>query len=176
MNVISGVGEDSSLCGYCDRDVVHVQHFVAHTLSVWDYQQLLDLGWRRSGHLLYRPVLERSCCPPHTIRLDTHMFLPSKVYLVAVCSKPRLIGTVGRAELLRCSLVWLAFCMGMGLCTRQTSSPSMWHLAAGSVLCQHRAVFCHCHCLPSLQQFRGGLLLSLEKVRHWSPFPVSKIY
>lgn len=79
MNVISGVGEDSSLCGYCEKGAAHVQHFVAHVLTVWDYQQLLDLGWRRSGHLLYRPVLERSCCPPHTIRLDTHKFQPSKV-------------------------------------------------------------------------------------------------
>ncbi|KAK9819492.1 hypothetical protein WJX81_003561 [Elliptochloris bilobata] len=40
--------------------------------------QLLDLGWRRSGHLLYRPILERSCCPPHTIRLAVEKFQPSK--------------------------------------------------------------------------------------------------
>lgn len=85
MNVVSGVGEDSSLCGYCEKGMAHVQHFVAHVLTVWDYQQLLDLGWRRSGHLLYRPVLERSCCPPHTIRLDTHKFQPSKVQSVHKC-------------------------------------------------------------------------------------------
>jgi len=79
LNVIEGVSEDVSLCGYCERGASATLHFYAHLLSVWDYQALLDLGWRRSGCLLYRPVLERSCCPPHTIRLDVHKFRPSKV-------------------------------------------------------------------------------------------------
>ncbi|KAI5070924.1 hypothetical protein GOP47_0013175 [Adiantum capillus-veneris] len=41
----------------------------AHSLSPYDYQELLDQNWRRSGMVLYRPELERSCCPAYTIRL-----------------------------------------------------------------------------------------------------------
>ena len=35
----------------------------ARQLTVYDYQQLLDLGWRRSGCFLYRPQLKETCCP-----------------------------------------------------------------------------------------------------------------
>lgn len=42
------------------------------------YQDLLDRGWRRSGTLLYKPDLRKSCCPSYTIRLDSHQFHPTK--------------------------------------------------------------------------------------------------
>lgn len=86
-NVIAGVSEDASLCGYCEQGISTTNHFYAHRLSVWDYQELLDMGWRRSGCLLYRPILERSCCPPHTIRLDVLKFKPSKARsFLVVCA------------------------------------------------------------------------------------------
>lgn len=37
-------------------------------LTVHDYQDLIDKGWRRSGAFLYRPDNMRTCCPQHTIR------------------------------------------------------------------------------------------------------------
>ena len=42
-------------------------------------QELLDRGWRRSGRYIYKPDLH-TCCPQYTIRLDTRLFLPSKVW------------------------------------------------------------------------------------------------
>ena len=42
-------------------------------------QELLDRGWRRSGCWLYKPDLRTTCCPPYTIRIDVHRFVPSKV-------------------------------------------------------------------------------------------------
>ncbi|KAF8460243.1 arginine-tRNA-protein transferase, partial [Kalaharituber pfeilii] len=50
----------------------------AVTLTPLHYQKLLDLGWRRSGHLLYRPNLKNSCCVQYTIRLDATQFKPSR--------------------------------------------------------------------------------------------------
>ncbi|KAM0154462.1 hypothetical protein ACHAQE_007196 [Botrytis cinerea] len=48
------------------------------TLQPEFYQGLLDRGWRRSGSLLYKPDLRKSCCPQYTIRLDSHQFRPTK--------------------------------------------------------------------------------------------------
>ncbi|KAK1409345.1 hypothetical protein QVD17_35871 [Tagetes erecta] len=39
---------------------------------------LLDRGWRRSGCFLYKPEMERTCCPSYTIRLKASDFVPSK--------------------------------------------------------------------------------------------------
>ncbi|RPA86986.1 hypothetical protein BJ508DRAFT_410576 [Ascobolus immersus RN42] len=46
----------------------------ASTLSVEDYQKLLDRGWRRSGKLLYKQNRKASCCPHYTIRLEASKF------------------------------------------------------------------------------------------------------
>lgn len=40
----------------------------AHALSVNDYQNLIDRGWRRSGHYCYKPNMENTCCPSYTIK------------------------------------------------------------------------------------------------------------
>ncbi|XP_027335181.1 arginyl-tRNA--protein transferase 1-like isoform X2 [Abrus precatorius] len=53
----------------------------AHSLTVYDYQDLLDRGWRRSGSFLYKPEMERTCCPSYTIRLKANDFVPSKEQL-----------------------------------------------------------------------------------------------
>ncbi|KAG0468116.1 hypothetical protein HPP92_017444 [Vanilla planifolia] len=45
-------------------------------LSLLD--DLLDRGWRRSGCFLYKPEMERTCCPSYTIRLKACDFVPSK--------------------------------------------------------------------------------------------------
>ncbi len=42
------------------------------------YQALVNRGWRRSGHIYYKPDLTRSCCPHYTIRLDAEDFKASK--------------------------------------------------------------------------------------------------
>ncbi|CAN1259424.1 Arginyl-tRNA--protein transferase 1 [Linum perenne] len=41
--------------------------------------QLMTIkGWRRSGCFLYKPEMERTCCPSYTIRLRVNDFVPSK--------------------------------------------------------------------------------------------------
>lgn len=54
---------------------------VAYSLTVYDYQALLDRGWRRSGSFLYKPEMEKTCCPSYTIRLKASDFVPSKEQL-----------------------------------------------------------------------------------------------
>lgn len=40
----------------------------AHAMTVSDYQDLIDRGWRRSGKYCYKPTMEVTCCPMYTIR------------------------------------------------------------------------------------------------------------
>lgn len=42
----------------------------ADRLTVEDYQNLIDRGWRRSGRYCYKPVMEMTCCPLYTIRCE----------------------------------------------------------------------------------------------------------
>lgn len=39
-----------------------------HYLSVNDYQNLIDRGWRRSGSYGYKPLLQNACCWMYTIK------------------------------------------------------------------------------------------------------------
>ncbi|XP_060027132.1 arginyl-tRNA--protein transferase 1 isoform X4 [Erinaceus europaeus] len=50
----------------------------AHSLTVQDYQDLIDRGWRRSGKYVYKPVMNQTCCPQYTIRCQPLEFQPSK--------------------------------------------------------------------------------------------------
>ncbi|CAJ0592543.1 unnamed protein product [Cylicocyclus nassatus] len=90
-----GLTENSS-CGYCknaghkaslgtesgivDPDEGDSVSFGvwAHSLSPDNYQALLDKGWRRSGKYIYKPTMEKTCCPQYTIRLDSTKFILSK--------------------------------------------------------------------------------------------------
>ncbi|CAH1977898.1 unnamed protein product [Acanthoscelides obtectus] len=40
----------------------------ADTLTVEDYQNLIDRGWRRSGKYCYKPTMDETCCPQYTIK------------------------------------------------------------------------------------------------------------
>ncbi|GMI80867.1 arginine-tRNA protein transferase 1, DELAYED LEAF SENESCENCE 1 [Hibiscus trionum] len=73
-------GRRRSSCGYCKSSGrTSISHGLwAHSLTVNDYQDLLDRGWRRSGCFLYKPEMERTCCPSYTIRLQASDFVPSK--------------------------------------------------------------------------------------------------
>ncbi|XAR71936.1 Arginyltransferase [Bertholletia excelsa] len=79
-SVVSDVGPGRGYCGYC-RSVGSTS--ISHglwplSLTVDHYQGLLDRGWRRSGCYLYKPEMERTCCPSYTIRLRASDFIPSK--------------------------------------------------------------------------------------------------
>nr|CAG4638449.1 EOG090X06AF [Cyclestheria hislopi] len=56
-------------CGYCKQKTSSFSHGMwAHTMSVEDYQDLIDRGWRRSGCYCYKPIMKKTCCPQYTIR------------------------------------------------------------------------------------------------------------
>lgn len=82
-SVVADVGRRRSSCGYC-RSGSHtsISHGLwAQSLTVDDYQALLDRGWRRSGCYLYKPEMDKTCCPSYTIRLKAKDFFPSKEQL-----------------------------------------------------------------------------------------------
>uniref|UniRef100_A0A5B7AR46 Putative Acyl-CoA N-acyltransferase n=1 Tax=Davidia involucrata TaxID=16924 RepID=A0A5B7AR46_DAVIN len=82
-SVVVDVGRNRSPCGYCRSGgpTSISQGLWAHSLTVDDYQALLDRGWRRSGSFLYKPEMERTCCPSYTIRLKASDFVHSKEQL-----------------------------------------------------------------------------------------------
>ena len=86
-------GNEGYKCGYCKKPDSNYSHgkiyifiyckrflFIffylinidiglwAHTMTVGDYQDLIDRGWRRSGKYCYKPFFEAICCPMYTIR------------------------------------------------------------------------------------------------------------
>ncbi|XP_051049106.1 arginyl-tRNA--protein transferase 1 isoform X2 [Phodopus roborovskii] len=66
-------------CGYCKDDSCSVSYGMwAHSLTVQDYQDLIDRGWRRSGKYVYKPIMNQTCCPQYTIRCHPLQFQPSK--------------------------------------------------------------------------------------------------
>lgn len=79
-SVVVDVGRRRSPCGYCKSGgPTSISHGLwARSLTVDDYQALLDRGWRRSGCFLYKPEMEKTCCPSYTIRLKANDFVPSK--------------------------------------------------------------------------------------------------
>ncbi|KAM4031439.1 arginyl-tRNA--protein transferase 1 isoform 3-T3 [Anomaloglossus baeobatrachus] len=72
-------GEDGNRCGYCKSEAGNVSHGMwAHSLTVQDYQDLIDRGWRRSGKYVYKPLMSQTCCPQYTIRLSAVNYQPNK--------------------------------------------------------------------------------------------------
>ncbi|XP_041462974.1 arginyl-tRNA--protein transferase 1-like isoform X2 [Lytechinus variegatus] len=56
-------------CGYCGSPDSNFSHGMwAHNLTCQDYQDLIDRGWRRSGKYVYKPTMDKMCCPQYTIR------------------------------------------------------------------------------------------------------------
>ncbi|XP_052122954.1 arginyl-tRNA--protein transferase 1 isoform X2 [Frankliniella occidentalis] len=50
----------------------------AHQLTVHDYQDLIDRGWRRSGYYCYKPTMHKICCPMYTIKCQAIDFKITK--------------------------------------------------------------------------------------------------
>ncbi|KAI1894534.1 hypothetical protein AGOR_G00116780 [Albula goreensis] len=74
-------GEDGYRCGYCKNETGNFSHGMwSHTMTVQDYQDLIDRGWRRSGKYVYKPIMNKTCCPQYTIRCHALNFQPSKTH------------------------------------------------------------------------------------------------
>ncbi|KAF8006277.1 hypothetical protein BT93_K0539 [Corymbia citriodora subsp. variegata] len=69
-----------SSCDYCRPPNLSrfSYEFQMESLTVDDYQDLLDRGWTRCGTLLYKPDMSSTCCPSYTIRLRAADFSPSE--------------------------------------------------------------------------------------------------
>ncbi|KAF5453663.1 hypothetical protein F2P56_028552 [Juglans regia] len=82
-SVVTDCGRRKSSCGYCrSPNRSSITHGLwAHSITVDDYQDLLDRGWRRSGFFVYKPEMETTCCPAYTIRLRAADFIPYKEQL-----------------------------------------------------------------------------------------------
>nr|CAH7763148.1 unnamed protein product [Callosobruchus chinensis] len=66
-------------CGYCKSPDGSLSIGMwADTLTVEDYQNLIDRGWRRSGKYCYKPTMDETCCPQYTIKCDVQHFSLSK--------------------------------------------------------------------------------------------------
>lgn len=78
-SVLRCCGASRGRCGYCKGTDSSLSFGMwAVRLAARDYQALIDSGWRRSGHYLYRPDNARTCCPLYTIRLPVDRFRPGK--------------------------------------------------------------------------------------------------
>lgn len=87
-------GETLSTCGYCKTSrksdtevgslVSNIEEssisfgVVSDRMLVTDYEDLMLIGWRRSGNYFYKPNMLRTCCPQYTIRLKVDSYRPSK--------------------------------------------------------------------------------------------------
>ncbi|XP_072382869.1 arginyl-tRNA--protein transferase 1 isoform X3 [Diabrotica undecimpunctata] len=72
-------GQEKHRCGYCKHSDTSITHGMwAESLTVDDYQNLIDRGWRRSGKYCYKSIMDQTCCPLYTIRCDVVNFNLSK--------------------------------------------------------------------------------------------------
>lgn len=83
------LGSCGSDCGYCKgarsslvqqppTSCYQSYAILVLSMSPGVYEQFLNRGWRRSGRLLYKPNLFRTCCPQYTLRLPVASFRLSK--------------------------------------------------------------------------------------------------
>ncbi len=85
-------GPHSYKCGYCKSpDTSMTQGVWAYKMSSRDFQDLVDRGFQRSGKYVYRPVMQRTCCPQYVIRLDATKFHMSKAQRKTVKKMKRYI-------------------------------------------------------------------------------------
>lgn len=75
-SIVEYLGESSKeKCGYCKQTGGYNSHgFWSHTLTVEDYQNLINRNWRRSGQYTYLPTNKTTCCPMYTIKCDAINF------------------------------------------------------------------------------------------------------
>ena len=72
-------GREGHRCGYCKSSDTSISHGMwTHHLTVEDYQDLIDRGWRRSGKYCYKPLMSSTCCPAYTISCNATKFRISK--------------------------------------------------------------------------------------------------
>uniref|UniRef100_A0A8C6WV36 Arginyl-tRNA--protein transferase 1 n=1 Tax=Neogobius melanostomus TaxID=47308 RepID=A0A8C6WV36_9GOBI len=111
-------GNSGYQCGYCKNSTGNFSHGMwSHTMTVQDYQDLIDRGWRRSGKYVYKPILNKTCCPQYTIRCRALKFQPTKSHkkVLKKMSKFLSSGDLPKDEgALFCKFVGVCFFAGTG--------------------------------------------------------------
>ncbi|XP_019498470.1 PREDICTED: arginyl-tRNA--protein transferase 1 isoform X2 [Hipposideros armiger] len=115
-------------CGYCDSEEGKVSHGMwAHSMTVQDYQDLIDRGWRRSGKYVYKPVMNQTCCPQYTIRCRSLQFQPSKSHKKVL---KKMLKFLAKGEI------------SQGNCEDEPMEPTMEDAVAGDALINKLDVQC----------------------------------
>ncbi|KAL1494341.1 hypothetical protein ABEB36_009955 [Hypothenemus hampei] len=66
-------------CGYCTSSMGNISNgMYTQRLTVQEYKDLIDRGWRRSGKYCYKPAMDQTCCPQYTIKCDAINFVLHK--------------------------------------------------------------------------------------------------
>ncbi|KAI9577628.1 hypothetical protein GQX74_013322 [Glossina fuscipes] len=79
LTVIDYYGKQISKCGYCKGIQCSISHGMhTYQMTPHDYQDLIDRGWRRSGHYCYKQDNKMTCCPCYTIKCDALEFKLTK--------------------------------------------------------------------------------------------------
>ncbi|VDL61776.1 unnamed protein product [Nippostrongylus brasiliensis] len=80
---------EKSRCGYCKNTRQRAslgeedgnnadEGCFGHVIDGENFMRLLEYGWSGSGKYMYKPTMERTCCPQYTIRLDSSKFILSR--------------------------------------------------------------------------------------------------
>jgi arginine-tRNA-protein transferase len=69
--------EPPSPCGYLPGESWQIEYVQVATLALAEYGRLLAAGWRRFGHLLFRPRCP-SCRACQSLRIDPTAFRPDR--------------------------------------------------------------------------------------------------
>src|SRR5437016_6658816 len=64
-------------CGYLSGQTWRFEHELVATMSPTEYEERLRQGWRRFGHLLFRPACP-SCTACRSLRVDVARFRPNR--------------------------------------------------------------------------------------------------
>ena len=70
---------DGNRCGYCSQSDTSISTGLYLSFTTpHRYNALIDRGWRRSGQYMYKPSMQKTCCPQYTIKCDALNFTPSR--------------------------------------------------------------------------------------------------
>src|SRR5947209_15140825 len=64
-------------CGYLPGQTWRYEHQIVAALTPAEYQERLRRGWRRFGHLLFRPACP-ACTACRSLRVDVARFRPDR--------------------------------------------------------------------------------------------------